>query len=162
MTSLHNIAFERHDHRHCQDQLLSEAKALCAKRKVRLTRRRLQVLEILLRSHVPMRAYELLACLNRVESKAMIAPPIVYRALEFLLDEGLAHRIESRNAFVSCASPGHQCAAQFLICNGCEKIAELENRDSAVISEAASLGFSVDHAVVEISGHCAECRKNGS
>jgi len=142
--------------------MLSEAKALCAKRKTRLTRRRLQVLEILLRSHQPMRAYEILACLNKVESKAMIAPPIVYRALEFLLDEGLAHRIESRNAFISCAHPGHNCAAQFLICSGCEKVAELENSDSAVVSEAARLGFSVDHAVVEISGHCAECQKHGS
>ncbi len=158
----HSLAFERHDHRHCQHQLLAEAKALCTKRNTRLTRRRLQVLEILLRSHQPMRAYEILACLNRVESKTMIAPPIVYRALEFLLDEGLAHRIESRNAFISCDRPGHQCAAQFLICNSCEKIAELENRNSTVISEAASLGFSVDHAVVEISGHCAGCRKNDS
>jgi len=136
----HSIAFERHDHRHCQHQ------------KTRLTRRRLQVLEILLRSHAPIRAYEILACLNAAESDAMIAPPIVYRALEFLLDEGLAHRIESRNAFISCARPGH----------GCEKVAELENSDAAVISEAASLGFSVDHAVVEISGHCAECQKHGS
>jgi len=158
----HSIAFERHDHRHCQHQLLAEAKALCAKRKTRLTRRRLQVLKILLRSHAPIRAYEILAYLNAAESKAMIAPPIVYRALEFLLDEGLAHRIESRNAFISCARPGHHYAAQFLICSGCEKVAELENNDAAVISEAASLGFSVDHAVVEISGHCAECRKHGS
>jgi len=158
----HSIAFERHDHRHCQNQLLAQAKALCAKRKTRLTRRRLQVLEILLRSHAPMRAYEILACLNAAESNAMIAPPIVYRALDFLLDEGLAHRIESRNAFISCARPGHHCAAQFLICSGCEKVAELENNDAAVISGAASLGFSVDHAVVEISGHCAECRKHGS
>jgi len=158
----HSLAFERHDHRHCQHQLLSEAKVLCAKRKTRLTRRRLQVLEILLRSHQPMRAYEILACLNAAESNAMIAPPIVYRALEFLLDEGLAHRIESRNAFISCAHPGHHCAAQFLICSGCEKVAEVENSDSAVISEATRLGFSVDHAVVEISGHCAECRKHGS
>ncbi|MCZ6579459.1 MAG: transcriptional repressor, partial [Gammaproteobacteria bacterium] len=71
----HSVAFERHDHRHCQHQLLSEAKALCTKRNTRLTRRRLQVLEILLRSHQPMRAYEILACLNRVESKTMIAPP---------------------------------------------------------------------------------------
>lgn len=156
------VAFERHDHRHCQHQLLSEAKALCAKRKTRLTHRRLQVLKILLRSHQPIRAYEILACLNEAESNTIIAPPIVYRALEFLLEEGLAHRIESRNAFISCARPGHHCAAQFLICSGCEKVAELENRDSAVISEAASLGFSIDHSVVEISGHCADCRKDGS
>ena len=160
-TTSNPVAFERHDHRDCQHQLLSEAKDLCAKRNIRLTPRRLQVLEILLRSHAPMRAYEILACLNQADGIAPIAPPIVYRALEFLLEEGLAHRIESKNAFISCAHPGHHSAAQFLICSGCEKVAELEDRDSAVISEATSMGFSVDHSVVEISGHCAECQKNG-
>ncbi len=155
------VAFERHDHRNCQHQLLSEAKALCLKRSKRLTRRRLQVLEILLRSHAPMRAYEILACLNQAESAAMIAPPIVYRALEFLLEEGLAHRIESKNAFISCVHPGHHCGARFLICSGCEQVAELENHDPMVITEAANLGFSIDHSIVEISGYCAECQKNG-
>ena len=155
------VAFVRHDHRNCQHQLLSEAKALCLKRNKRLTRRRLQVLEILLRSHAPMRAYEILACLNQTESAAMIAPPIVYRALEFLLEEGLAHRIESKNAFISCVHPGHHSGARFLICSGCEQVAELENHDPMVITEAANLGFSIDHSIVEISGYCAECQKNG-
>jgi Fur family zinc uptake transcriptional regulator len=156
------IAFEHHDHRDCQHQLLAEAKALCAKRNTRLTRRRLQVLEILLRSHQPMGAYEIMAHLNQVQSKAAIAPPIVYRALEFLIDEGLAHRIESKNAYISCVRPGHQCAAQFLICSGCEKVAELENRDSGLLSDAARFGFTVDSSVVEITGHCADCGKNVS
>ena len=154
------FAFEHHDHRDCQYHLLSKAKTLCEKRNTRLTRRRLQVLEILLRSHQPMGAYEILACLNKAHSEPAIAPPIVYRALEFLLDEGLAHRIESKNAFICCAHPGHQCAAQFLICNGCEKIAELENRDAELVSDAARLGFTVDSSVVEITGHCADCGKN--
>jgi Fur family zinc uptake transcriptional regulator len=156
------VAFKRHDHRACQHQLLVEARALCEKRNRRLTRRRLQVFEILLRSHAPMRAYQILACLNQAEDGAIIAPPIVYRALEFLLDEGLAHRIESKNAFISCAHPGHHSAAQFLICSGCEKVAELENHNEAVAADAASLGFSIDHSVVEVSGHCAECQKNAS
>jgi len=156
------IAFEHHDHRDCQHQLLSEAKALCEKRNTRLTQRRLQVLEILLRSHQPMGAYEILACLNATQSKVAIAPPIVYRALEFLLDEGLVHRIESKNAYISCVRPGHRCAAQFLICRGCEKVAELENRDAGLLSEAARVGFTVDSSVVEITGHCADCGRNAS
>ena len=154
------FAFDHHDHRHCQHQLLSEAKALCSKRNTRLTRRRLQVLEILLQSHQPMGAYEILANLNAAQSKAAIAPPIVYRALEFLLDEGLAHRIESKNAYICCVRPGHQFAAQFLICRGCEKVAELEKRDFELLSDAARLGFTVDSSVVEITGHCANCGKN--
>ncbi len=154
------FAFERHDHRDCQHYLLAEAKALCEKRNTRLTRRRLQVLEILLRSQQPMGAYEILACLNQAHSKQAIAPPIVYRALEFLLDEGLAHRIESKNAYISCVRPGHQCAAQFLICRGCDKVAELENRQSDLFSDANRVGFTVDSAVMEITGRCADCRKN--
>lgn len=154
------IAFEHHDHRECQHQLLSEAKNLCASRNTRLTSRRLQVLEILLQSHQPMGAYEILACLNRQADRQVIAPPIVYRALEFLLEEGLAHRIESKNAYISCARPGHQCAAQFLICRGCEKVAELENSNSGLLSDVARLGFTADSSVVEITGHCADCEKN--
>lgn len=155
------FAFEHHDHRDCQHHLLAEAKALCEKRNTRLTRRRLQVLEILLRSHQPMGAYEILACLNAPQSKQAIAPPIVYRALEFLLVEGLVHRIESKNAYISCIRPGHQRVAQFLICRGCEKVAELEKSESELLSDATRVGFTVDSAVMEITGHCADCRKNG-
>ena len=154
------IAFRRHDHRRCQRQLLSEASRLCESRKLRLTSRRKQVLEILLGSHQPMGAYDILAELNRVGDKERIAPPIVYRALEFLMTEGLIHRIESKNAFISCVHPGHQCTAQFLICRDCEKVAELENIDAGLLDEAGNLGFAVDYSVVEITGVCAECQKH--
>ena len=106
-------------------------------------------------------AYDILAELNQIDPDDQVAPPIVYRALEFLLAEGLIHRLESRNAFISCVQPGHQCGAQFLICRNCEQVAELENRDQSLLAEADSLGFSVDHSVVEITGVCAECRRNG-
>jgi Fur family zinc uptake transcriptional regulator len=154
------IAFRKHDHRRCQRQLLSEARQLCETRKLRLTSRRRQVLEILLASHQPLGAYDILAELNRGGSDERIAPPIVYRALEFLMVEGLIHRIESRNAFISCVHPGHQCAAQFLICRDCEQVAELENIDPGVLSAADNLGFAVDHSVVEITGVCAQCQKH--
>ena len=156
------LAFERHDHRDCQHQLIAKAKALCAQRDTRLTSRRLEVLEILLRSHQPMGAYEILADLNQNQTGQAIAPPIVYRALEFLLGEGLVHRIESKNAFISCVQPGHQCAAQFLICRGCEKVAELNQSDSLLGREAQSLGFQVENSIVEITGFCADCGKNAS
>jgi len=142
-----NIAFRKHDHRRCQRQLLSAARRVCETRKLRLTSRRRQVLEILLASHQPLGAYDI--------------PPIVYRALEFLLAEGLIHRIESRNAFISCVHPGHQCAAQFLICRDCEQVAELENGDSGLLAQADNIGFAVDHSVVEITGVCAECQIHG-
>ena len=162
------IAFQQHDHSKCQNQLIRNAKALCEKRCVKLTPRRLQVLSILTQSHQPMGAYEILDQLNRVEKAALdvtqktqaVAPPIVYRALEFLLAEGLVHRIESKNAFISCDHPGHQYAAQFLICSGCEKVAELDNPDSNLLTEAGNLGFKVDHSVVEITGVCQDCSQS--
>ena len=107
-----------------------------------------------------MGAYDILAELNQIDPKDQVAPPIVYRALEFLLGENLIHRIESRNAYISCVRPGHQCATQFLICRNCEQVAELDNTDQNLFAEADSLGFSVDHSVVEITGVCAECRKH--
>jgi len=155
------IAFRKHDHRRCQRQLLSAAREVCELRQLRLTRRRRQVLEILLDSHQPMGAYDILAELNRRHATEQIAPPIVYRALEFLLGQGLVHRIESKNAFISCVHPGHQAGAQFLICRDCERVAELEHKDPGLIAEADNLGFSIDHSVVEITGVCAACQKNG-
>ena len=156
----HCLAFERHDHQHCQNQLLAAAKTLCEQRKIRLTARREQVLQILLQSHQPMGAYEILAQINQSEKESAVAPPIVYRALEFLLDEGLIHRIECKNAFISCVHPGHEGAAQFLICKGCEKVAELDEPTATLKSEASRVGFMIDHSVVEITGFCADCQQN--
>ena len=155
-----NVAFSQHDHRQCQQHLLDAARQLCEVRKLRWTPRRREVLKILLGSHQPMGAYEILAELNQANPGDQIAPPIVYRALEFLLEQGMIHRIESRNAFISCVQPGHQCAAQFLICRNCEQVAELENNDQSLLAEADNLGFEVDHSVIEITGVCAECRKH--
>jgi len=154
------IAFRKHDHRRCQRHLLSEVRAHCAAHQLRLTPRRRQVLEILLASHQPMGAYDILAELNQLDGDVRIAPPIVYRALDFLLEEGMIHRIESRNAFIGCAQPGQCQAGQFLICRDCEQVAELETETSGLLAEAASLGFAVDHSVVEITGVCAECQKH--
>ena len=153
------LAFERHDHRRCQHQLLSAARDLCELRQIRLTARRQQVLEILLQSHQPMGAYDILAQINKADTEAQIAPPIVYRALEFLLEEGLIHRIECRNAFIGCIDPGHLGAAQFLICKGCEKVAELDKPAPGLQSEASRVGFTIDHSVVEITGFCADCQQ---
>jgi Fur family zinc uptake transcriptional regulator len=155
-----DIAFRKHDHRRCQRQLLSAASQLCATRKLRLTPRRRQVLEIMLASHQPMGAYDILAELNRAGNAERIAPPIVYRALEFLMAEGLIHRIESKNAFISCVHPGHESTAQFLICRDCDQVAEVESSEQSLLAEADNLGFTVDHSIVEITGVCAQCRKH--
>lgn len=157
---LPDIAFRKHDHRRCQRQNLSAVARLCADRNLRLTSRRRQVLEILLLSHRPMGAYDVLAELNRIRPGERIAPPIVYRAIEFLLAEGLIHRIESRNAFISCVQPGDCRGARFLICSDCDRVAELAGGDADLLAGADDLGFAVDHSVVEITGVCAECQQD--
>jgi Fur family zinc uptake transcriptional regulator len=154
------IAFRQHDHRRCQRKLLSAARRVCEQRNLRLTSRRHQVLEILLSSHQPLGAYDILALLQRADGSARIAPPIVYRALDFLLQQGLVHRIESRNAYISCVHPGHSGGAQFLICRDCERVAEIGHCDPGLLAQADDLGFAVDHSVVEITGVCAECQKH--
>ena len=155
-----DIAFRSHDHRRCQRDYLSAATRVCARRKLRLTPRRRQVLEILMLSHQPMGAYDVLAELNRSDPGERIAPPIVYRAIDFLMAEGLIHRIESRNAFISCAQPGDCRGARFLICRDCERVAELAGNDPGLLAGADDLGFAVDHSVVEITGVCAECQQH--
>ena len=155
-----NIAFRPHDHSECQQHSLDAIEKMCESRKLRLTARRRQVLEVLMSSHQPMGAYQILDELNQAEPGTRIAPPIVYRALEFLLDLGIIHRIESLNAYIFCSQPGHQCVSQFLICRHCERVAELETTNQNLIDAAENLGFEVDYSVVEITGVCAECREH--
>ncbi len=155
------LAFSDHNHHQCEIDLLHKAQALCEQRAVRLTQRRRQVLEILLSTHQPMGAYEILNRLNKTEQN--ITPPIVYRALDFLMEQGLIHRIESANAFIHCMHPGHGCTAQFLICSKCHCVAELDttlgNAIPPVLDEARKIGFEIGAAVIEISGLCAGCRQ---
>ena len=150
-----------HDHRHCVEQALAEVARLCQNRGLRLTPIRRQVLELVWANHKPVGAYELLDLLKREHPAA--APPTVYRALEFLVEQGFVHRIESLNAFVGCPQPSSRHAGQFLICMDCGDVAEL---DAATLSKniaqrAKALGFHVSHATLEVAGHCQHCRETG-
>ncbi|MCY3767736.1 MAG: transcriptional repressor, partial [Gemmatimonadetes bacterium] len=97
-------------------RILERAEALCLERGARLTEQRKTVLQLLCVSDKPLSAYELLERMRGVVRNP--APPTVYRALDFLLGQGLAHRLESLNAYVGCAHPDHPHASQFLICDG--------------------------------------------
>ena len=99
------IELKEHDHSHCMSDVLESAETICKTRGVRLTEQRKSVLEALAASHVPASAYDILDRLNRVRKErdeTMLAPVSIYRALEFLMDNGIIHRIESRNAYVAC------------------------------------------------------------
>lgn len=146
-----------HDHGHCVAQSLERAEAICRARRVRLTTLRRCVLELIWSSHAPVGAYDLLRRLSREHEGA--APPTVYRALDFLLEQGLIHRIESLSAFVGCAQPDISHAGQFLICRDCGLAAELSDPriDRAINKGAAALGFAVERQTVEIAGLCPSC-----
>ena len=132
--------------------------ARCRANGARLTDQRRRVLELVWRAHTPVGAY---ALLERMREDGVAAqPPTVYRALEFLVDNGLVHRIESLNAFVGCSRPGNAHVGQFLICAKCRATAELDEASiqAAVAGGAAAVGFSVLRATIEISGLCPNCR----
>jgi Fur family zinc uptake transcriptional regulator len=147
-----------HDHGACIAVAVRNAQRICARRGVRLTRLRQRVLELVWSSHAPVGAYDLLRQLSR--ERDGVAPPTVYRALDFLLAQGLVHRIESRNAFVGCADPAESHAGQFLICRDCGSAAEMHDRrvNRAINRGAAELGFFVESKTIELSGICPACR----
>ncbi len=148
---------EQHDHQHCIDQALSLAEQLCQRQLQRFTAIRRRVLELVWRQHKPIGAYELL---DLLQQDGRTAPPTVYRALEFLQQMGLVHRIASLNAYVGCVHPGMPHDGQFLICEVCKTLAELDEPviTSAIEQSAAASGFATRRHTIEILGLCPRCR----
>jgi Fur family zinc uptake transcriptional regulator len=147
------------------DTLLNHAGQICAGRGARLTDLRRQVLGLILDAEGPTGAYDLLERLRGTRRKA--APPTVYRALDFLLEQGLIHRVERLSAFVGCVAHGaeqHGHAAQFLICRDCGQVTEIDDHDltHALAAAAARTGFSVGTATIEAEGMCAACAAAGA
>lgn len=151
-------AFEAHDHSRCAQSMMRAAEEICLHRGLRLTPIRTKVLEILTQSHVPLGAYEVLAQLSAQGSSPQ--PPVAYRALEFLVTNGLAHRIEKLNAFVACTTAHTGHSPIFMICEGCQRVAETPSlRNKSVLDRAArEMGFDIQSTVIEAQGLCAECR----
>lgn len=148
-----------HDHRRCSAEALRHAEALCDQRSQRLTPTRRQVLEVLLSSHKPLGAYEIIDLAAKDGSRH--APITVYRALDFLIENGFAHRIESRNAFIGCVhrhSP--EDLVVFLICDRCGEVGEAPSEQVAASLKDATraAGFTPKAPVIEIAGICANCR----
>ncbi|MBA1241604.1 MULTISPECIES: Fur family transcriptional regulator [Pseudomonas] len=153
------LANRPHDHSHCVHSALTEADTLCAQKGLRLTALRRRVLELVWQSHKPLGAYDILGVLSEQDGRRA-APPTVYRALDFLLDNGLVHRIASLNAFMGCAHPEHAHQGQFLICRVCHVAVELEDApiSEAINHGAAGIGFAVEAQTVEVVGLCANCK----
>ena len=159
-----NLAFRDHDHSRCVDSALANAKHVCAARGAKLTPLREQVLQLVWGSHKPLGAYTILDLLsaNAAIKPRRQAPPTVYRALEFLQEHGLVHRINSLNAFIGCSQPQAYHNSHFLICRECETALEIADTSiaDAVQSAAAGAHFSEPNACVEITGLCPNCQRS--
>ena len=153
-----DLAFAAHDHAHCAHDALSRAEAVTQASGARMTPVRRRVLEILLEQHKALGAYDVLA---RLATEGFgNQPPVAYRALEFLVEQGLAHRIQRLNAFAACVHPGEAHAPAFLICRQCQTVAEAEARPAraALEAEAARSGFVIERSTIEALGLCPACR----
>ena len=141
---------------------LDAAEGRCAATQARLTAPRRRVLELLLSADAPLKAYDLIAAYGGRGEPAK--PPTVYRALEFLERLGFAHRIESLNAYVGCADPSHPHSGQFLICQCCRAVAELDDAAiaAAIEARARAAGFRCDSQTVEVRGQCPRCAAAGA
>lgn len=148
-----------HDHGRCVRTALAQAEALCQARGAKLTDLRRDVLELVWGSHAPVGAYELMEQLST--RRGRVAPPTVYRALDFLSREGLVHRIDSLNAFVGCPVPQGAHHAVFLICRSCRIAAEVHDDEAlgGLEHAAGRAGFALEGVTVELSGLCRHCRE---
>jgi Fur family zinc uptake transcriptional regulator len=145
--------------RSASEEQLDEAAAICSRQGAQLTELRRSVLALILTAEKPSTAYQLLDRLK--ETRKSAAPPTIYRALDFLIEHRLIHKVERLNAFIPCAAAGHshRQPVQFLICNRCGVVTEIEDQvvSKALAHAAHRQGFRPSKAVVELDGICVTC-----
>ena len=136
---------------------ISEAERRCDAANETLTPLRRRVLELLLESEGPAKAYDLLPL---IDADKQAKPPTIYRALDFLVRMGLAHRIESLNAFIACGVGACARSTIFLICEKCGGAEEFDAGHALVdLTDAAKKdGFAIHRTMIEASGLCASCQ----
>lgn len=146
-----------HDHQCCIAKALECAERLCEERGVRFTPQRRRVLELIWSNHESVKAYDLLEALKASDPAAK--PATVYRALDFLLEQGFIHRVESLNAFIGCPEPEQRHDLLLLICECCHTVEELPVPAvmAAVDQAIQSAGFTAKRQAFEVHGLCAEC-----
>jgi len=147
-----------HDHTACLDETLTRAETCCARAGVRLTPLRREVLEVVAAGHEAGGAYDIIDRMGQTGDRP--APITVYRALDFLRDQGLIHKVESRNAYVVCTQDhAHAERSALLICDRCGLVQEVDGcaAFSAMEAPARAAGFTISRPVIEVNGVCAQC-----
>jgi len=155
-----SLAYQTHNHQACISDALKRAQQICNTRGARLTPLRRTVLELVWQNHKPLGAYALMSMLEREDARK-VAPPTVYRALDFLLENGLIHRVHRLNAYIGCPDPEQPHAGNLLICRQCGVAMEV---DSQPLGEALSrvseqYSFATEEHTLEIVGLCRRCRR---
>lgn len=157
---MNQSARQLHNHIHDAAGFVQAVEVACTQRGLRLTALRREVLQLVADSRKPVKAYDLLDDLR--DSHGSAAPPTVYRALDFLLEQGFIHKLESINAYVSCPHPTETHQVPFLICDTCESAEEVCDPQVAELIEAqaAQLGFQPRAQTLEVHGVCRRCRSH--
>ena len=154
----HDTCTDPRHHVHSGDDFVAQVERACEERGLRLTPLRASALRLIADADRPLKAYELLDLMKATHEGA--APPTVYRALDFLMENGFIHKLSSINAFVGCHHPGGaQHAVPFLICDRCHAATELEDEQivDALDTRARALGFAPRAQTLEVHGLCADC-----
>ncbi|HRN59835.1 MAG TPA: Fur family transcriptional regulator [Chiayiivirga sp.] len=148
------------DHVHDRDAFVREVMDVCDERGLRLTPLRERVLRLVAQAELPVKAYDLMDQLR--DDRGPAAPPTVYRVLDFLLENGFIHKLESINAYVGCHQPRQRHSVPFLICEGCGRAVEMEDeRATRLLTEQAyALGFRPLAQTLEVHGRCARCAES--
>lgn len=150
------------DHVHDAAALVAGAEATCRERALQFTPLRRRVFEALAEGGGPLGAYDLVERLGR---DRRIAPISVYRALDFLIEAGLIHRIATRNTYLPCQHAHDPLdTTVFLVCTTCGSVDELPSPEigRGLDGMAASAGFKPGPRAVEVEGECAGCRTPAS
>ena len=155
---MESLGFKHHDHSSCISGGVAAVAQTCADEGLQFTPVRKRVLEILLEGHRAIGAYEILDILR--EEGLGSQPPVAYRALDFLVKYGFAHKIERLNAFIACSHPGDAHAAAFLICRSCDAVAETVTAPAGgrLGKAAEETGFTIERTVLEAEGVCPNCQ----
>jgi Fur family zinc uptake transcriptional regulator len=137
---------------------LQAAEAHCERRGCKLTALRKQVLELVLRHQGVVKAYQVLADLQK--ERGIAAPPTVYRALDFLVEQGLLHRVDALNGFIVCDHFECQHESMILVCETCGKVQEVDVMAAlaGLRDVAATADFSLSSQNLMLTGLCKACR----
>jgi Fur family zinc uptake transcriptional regulator len=150
-----------HDHGNCAERAIARAREICDRKGIRLTPLREAVLRVLTGSHRALGAYEIIDQMTAQGKR--LAPISVYRIIDVLLEAGLVHRLESKNAFFACLSRHDETASMIvLLCDSCHRVAEAEAPEAwgAINSLMRETGFTISATVLEVQGQCPDCRKH--